>query len=130
MMPIMTGGLASLNPHLTNSGSAINTVVQRVSAALGLAALTAMAAAQQAQLSQGRADLLSTASVQPGHLQLLQLFGLYRRTQVSVLADSYANVFILTAALTAAAAVGALFLRSGPASHADSAEPVAIEPGA
>ena len=36
MMSIMTGGLASLNPHMTNSGSAINTVVQRVSAALGL----------------------------------------------------------------------------------------------
>ena len=130
MMSVMTGGLAALHPQLTNSGSAINTVVQRVSAALGLAALTAMATAQQAQLAEGRADLLPSASSQANHLQLLQLFGLYRRTQISVLADSYANVFILTAAFTAAAAVGALLLRSGPAPHADSGAAVTIEPSA
>ena len=130
MMSVMTGGLAALHPQLTNSGSAINTVVQRVSAALGLAALTAMATAQQAQLAEGRADLLPSASSQANHLQLLQLFGLYRRTQIAVLADSYANVFILTAAFTAAAAVGALFLRSGPAPHADSGAAVTIEPSA
>jgi EmrB/QacA subfamily drug resistance transporter len=130
MMSVMTGGLAALHPELTNSGSAINTVVQRVSAALGLAALTAMATAQQAQLAEGRADLLPSASSQVNSLQLLQLFGLYRRIQVSVLADSYANVFILTAAFTAVAAVGALFLRSGPAPHADSGAAVTIEPGA
>jgi EmrB/QacA subfamily drug resistance transporter len=126
MMPIMTGGLASLSPDQTNSGSAINTVVQRVSAALGLAALTALATAQQAQLAQGRADLLQGTS-QAAHLHLLQLLGLYRRTQVSVLANSYANLFLLTAAVTAMAAVGALFLRSGPASHASSGAGVTIE---
>jgi EmrB/QacA subfamily drug resistance transporter len=120
MMSIMTGGLASLNPNLTNSGSAINTVVQRVSAALGLAALTAMATAQQAQLAQGRADLLEGTSGHAAHMPLLQFLGLYRRTQVSVLADSYANVFILTAAVTAAAALGALLLRSGPAQYTGS----------
>jgi MFS family permease len=125
MMSIMTGGLASLNPHMTNSGSAINTVVQRVSAALGLAALTAMATAQQAQLTQGRADLLEGTSGHAAHMPLLQLFGLYRRTQVSVLADSYSNVFILTAAVTAAAALGALLLRSGPAQHTGS-EPTGV----
>ena len=126
MMSIMTGGLASLNPQLTNSGSAINTVVQRVSAALGLAALTAMATAQQAQLAQGRADLLEGTG-QAAHLHFLQLFGLYRRTQVSVLADSYANVFLLTAAFTALAAVGALFLRSGPAKTGDGHNTMAME---
>jgi EmrB/QacA subfamily drug resistance transporter len=126
MMPIMTGGLASLSPDQTNSGSAINTVVQRVSAALGLAALTALATAQQAQLAQGRADLLEGTSP-AAHLHLLQLFGLYRRTEVSVLANSYANLFLLTAAVTAMAAVGALFLRSGPASHGSSGAGVTIE---
>ena len=35
MMPIMTGGLSSLPSELTTSGSAINTVAQRVSAASG-----------------------------------------------------------------------------------------------
>jgi hypothetical protein len=125
MMSIMTGGLASLSPDLTNSGSAINTVVQRVSAALGLAALTAMATAQQAQLAQGRAELLQGTNSQAARLDLLQLFGLYRRTQVSVLANSYANLFLLTAAVTAIAAVGALFLRSGPAQHTGS-EPASM----
>jgi predicted MFS family arabinose efflux permease len=125
MMSIMTGGLASLSPDLTNSGSAINTVVQRVSAALGLAALTAMATAQQAQLAQGRAELLEGTNSQAARLHLLQLFGLYRRTQVSVLADSYANLFLLTGAVTAIAAVGALFLRSGPAQHTGS-EPASM----
>ena len=33
MMPMMTGGLSSLPGELTTSGSAINTVAQRVSAA-------------------------------------------------------------------------------------------------
>jgi len=123
MMSIMTGGLASLDPKMTNTGSAINTVVQRVSAALGLAALTAMATAQQAQLAQGRADLLGATSDQAAQLHFLQLFGLYRRTQVAVLADSYANVFLLTAGFTALAAVGALFLRSGPAHHTGEEQP-------
>jgi EmrB/QacA subfamily drug resistance transporter len=123
MMSIMTGGLASLDPQMTNTGSAINTVVQRVSAALGLAALTAMATAQQAQLAQGRADLLEGTSNQAAQLHFLQLFGLYRRTQVAVLADSYANVFLLTAGFTALAAVGALFLRSGPAQHTGEEQP-------
>lgn len=127
MMSIMTGGLAALSPDLTNSGSAINTVAQRVSAALGLAALTAMATAQQAQLAQGRADLLENSSGEAAHLQFLQLLGLYRRTQVAVLADSYANVFLLTAALTAVAAVGAFFLRSGPAHHTGSEQAVPVE---
>jgi EmrB/QacA subfamily drug resistance transporter len=127
MMSVMTGGLASLSHDLTNSGSAINTVTQRVSAALGLAALTAMATAQQAQLTQGRADLLDPSSSQAAQLSLLQMFGLFRRIQVSVLADSYANVFLLTAAVTAVAAVGALFLRSGPAVHSDSGAAVSIE---
>ena len=35
MMAIMTGGLSALPSELTTSGSAINTVAQRVSAALG-----------------------------------------------------------------------------------------------
>jgi hypothetical protein len=77
-----------------------------------------------------RTTITDRTSSQANHLQLPQLLGLYRRTQVSVLADSYANVFILTAALTAIAAVGALFLRSGPAPHADSGAAVTIEPSA
>jgi EmrB/QacA subfamily drug resistance transporter len=124
MMPVMTGGLSALSHDLTSSGSSINTVIQRVSAALGLAGLTALATAQQSTLAAARQGLLSASNPQFSHLGFGQLYGLYRRTQVEVLANSYSNVFLLTGALTAVAAVGGLFLRSGPAPH--SGEPKAI----
>jgi EmrB/QacA subfamily drug resistance transporter len=117
MMPVMTGGLSALSHDLTSSGSSINTVVQRVSAALGLAGLTALATAQQSTLAAAREGLLSASNPQVAHLGLGQLYGLYRTTQIQVLANSYSNVFLLTGALTAVAAVGGLFLRSGPAHH-------------
>ena len=103
-------------------------MVTRFAAAVALGLLMVSGTtAQQAQLIQGRADLLEASSSQAAHLSLVQLFGLFRRTQVSVLADSYANVFLLTAAVTAIAVVGALFLRSGPATHAGSEAAVSIE---
>ena len=120
MMPIMTGGIASLSHDLTTTGSAINTVAQRVSAALGLAALTAMATTQQAQLAAGRTALLQADSSQVAHLNFAQFYGLYRQTQLAVLANSYSNVFLLTAATTVLAALIALLLRSGPAEHSES----------
>jgi EmrB/QacA subfamily drug resistance transporter len=120
MMPIMTGGIASLSQDLTTTGSAINTVVQRVSAALGLAGLTAMATTQQAQLAAGRTALLQADSSQVAHLNFAQFYGLYRQTQLAVLANSYSNVFLLTAATTVLAALIALLLRSGPAEHSES----------
>jgi hypothetical protein len=61
--------LSALPHDLTTSGSAINTVTQRVSAALGLAGLTVLATSQQAQMAAGRAALLDQR--QAAHLQLL-----------------------------------------------------------
>jgi hypothetical protein len=49
MMPIMTGGLSALPAALSSAGSAFNTLTQRVSSALGLAVLTALATVQEAQ---------------------------------------------------------------------------------
>ena len=117
MMSMMTGGISSLRTDLTTSGSAINTVAQRVSAALGLAGLTAMATIQQAQLSDGRGALLDGAHAAAARLSYVQMYGVYRQTQLAVLADSYSNVFLVTGVLTVVAAGGALFLRSGPADH-------------
>ena len=117
MMSVMTGGISSLSTDLTTSGSAINTVAQRVSAALGLAGLTAMATIQQAQLSDGRGALLDGAHAAAARLSYVQMYGVYRQTQLAVLADSYSNVFLVTGVLTVVAAGGALFLRSGPADH-------------
>lgn len=115
MMAVMTGGLSALPSHLTTSGSAINTVTQRVSAALGLAGLTVLATSQQAQQAAGRAALLSAHQVD--HLQFLQLYAIYTRTHLEVFAASLSDVFLLTAGTTVLAAVLALTLRSGPQHH-------------
>lgn len=124
MMAVMTGGLSALPNELTTSGSAINTVTQRVSAALGLAGLTVLATSQQAQMAAGRAALLSQG--QTDHLQLLQLYAIYTRTHLEVFAASLSNVFLLTAATNVLAAVIALTLRSGPQHH-DPDAPVLME---
>jgi EmrB/QacA subfamily drug resistance transporter len=127
MMSVMTGGLSSLPHDLTSSGSSINTVAQRVSAALGLAGLTALATTQQGDLSAGRGALLSGSNPHLAHLGYAQLSGLYRSTQFQVLAESYSNIFLLTGLLTCVAAVGGLFLRSGPAPKNEGAPTVQIE---
>jgi MFS family permease len=115
MMPIMTGGLSSLPGELTTSGSAINTVAQRVSAALGLAGLTVVATTQQAGLLASRAALVPSSTM--SHLPQGQQMAVYQHTQLEVLAQSYSNVFLLTAILTLVAALLSLMLRSGPNPH-------------
>ena len=55
MMPIMTGGIAAVPPAQVSRASAFNNVVQRTSAALGLAVLTAMVDRSQAQLDADQA---------------------------------------------------------------------------
>ena len=124
MMSVMTGGISALPRDLTTSGSAINTVAQRVSAALGLAALTALATSQQAQMAAGRAALLTSS--QADHLHVLQLYAIYQRTHLQVFADALSDIFLVTAVTTAFAAVIALSLRSGPQHHAPDA-PVMVD---
>ncbi len=125
MMSVMTGGISALPRDLTTSGSAINTVTQRVSAALGLAGLTALASTQQAQMAAGRAALLSQSA--GDHLHVLQQYAIYQRTHLQVFADSLSNIFLITAATTALAAVIALSLRSGPQRHDPDDAPVMME---
>jgi len=122
MMPIMTGGLSSLPTDLTTSGSAINTVSQRVSAALGLAGLTAVVSSQQSGLMAARAALVRVGSMPPSEVSAV-----YQRTQLDVLAQSYSNVFLLTAILTLVAAGLSLMLRSGPNQHGGGAGAAMME---
>jgi EmrB/QacA subfamily drug resistance transporter len=120
MMPIMTGGLAALPPPSIASGSAFNNVVQRVASALGLAALTAMATATQAQVMADRATLMPSggASVD-AQLATMQgqgspgLYPLMQQLQVDTMAQSYGNVFQVVGVMTLAGAVLALFLPHG-----------------
>jgi EmrB/QacA subfamily drug resistance transporter len=117
MMPIMAGGIAALPPTIVNAGSAINTLVQRVSAAFGLAALTALATVQQAQLMSDRSALLTSSGpdVDPRILAMGNhgpggLLPLWQRLHVEVEARSYSNVFLVIGICTLAAVLPAFFL--------------------
>jgi EmrB/QacA subfamily drug resistance transporter len=117
MMPIMTAGLSAVPPALTNQASALTNVVRQVAAALGLAALAALATTQQAQLLADRAALIR-ADGHTGPLTAKAFAAAYQQFQhlrLAVLATSYSNLFLVTAMLTATGVVLALFLRSGPA---------------
>jgi EmrB/QacA subfamily drug resistance transporter len=134
MMPIMTAGLSVLPAELTNSGSAINTMVQRMSAAFGLAALNALATAQQAQFMADRSSLLSGvgANANPQILAMDQngpagLIPLWEQLTVQVQAQAYSNGFLIAGACTLLGAVLALLLRK-PARDAGG-DPVIVEIG-
>jgi EmrB/QacA subfamily drug resistance transporter len=121
MMPIMTAGLSSLPASVTNAGSAFNTLAQRVSSALGLAAMTALSTAQQAQFMADRSALLQSsgpavdsrivAMEQQGGLA--GLIPLWQQLQVEVEAQAYSNIFLVIAILTFAGLLLAFFLRGG-----------------
>jgi EmrB/QacA subfamily drug resistance transporter len=123
-MPIMTVGLAALPPSIINSGSAFSQIAQRVSNALGVAAMTALATVQQAQLYADRSALLSGSG--PDELPRIQqmqqqgtggLLQLWQQLQNEVAAQTYSNIFLVTTAGTLLGLVLTLFLKGGrPAS--------------
>lgn len=119
MMPILTAGLSAIPPRLTTSASLMNNVVQQMSSALGLAAITVLATQQQTQLAADRAALMQA---DPATLAAhgivaddpLSLYGIYRQFQLEVTADAYSNVFLVSAVLTALGLVMACFIRRPP----------------
>ncbi len=124
MMPIMTGGLSVLPPQISDSGSAFNTLTQRVSSALGLAMMTAMVQDNSAQFLADRATLLETGSnTQLTELQQQGVAGvlpLYQQVAGQVQAAAYSSGFFIAGSLTLVGVVLALFLRSGkPAGGGD-----------
>ena len=107
MMPIMTAGMSALPPELTSAGSAWQNVAQRVSGSLGLAGLGAMVTGQRDQLMADRSALIPfghPGSIPQLHSAMQQgtsgLLGLYTKLQTSVLATTYANVFLIAAVLS------------------------------
>jgi EmrB/QacA subfamily drug resistance transporter len=123
MMPVMTGGIDALPPSAVNSGSAFNTLVQRVTAALGLAVLTALMTSEQVQSMADRSALVQAKGGQTDpSIQLMEHAGpsgvlsLARQLELQAQAQAYADVFYVVAWFTLAGAVLALFLRSGSAS--------------
>jgi MFS family permease len=133
MMPIMTGGISALPPNVVSAGSAFNTLTQRVTAALGLAMLTAMATGQQAQFMADRSALLHAggADADPRIMNMRSngpagLIPLWHQLQVEVQAQAYSNVFLVAGVCTMAGVILAFFLRSGKAPSTDEAEPVEV----
>jgi hypothetical protein len=133
MMPIMTGGLSALPAALSSAGSAFNTLTQRVSAALGLAALTALATVQEAQFMADRSALLPAdgPSVAPPILRMEQsggqagLIPYWDELRNEVEAQAYSNVFLIVGIVTLAGLGLAIFLRHGKPTG-NGGEPVEI----
>ncbi|WP_445187436.1 MDR family MFS transporter [Pseudonocardia sp. Cha107L01] len=126
IMPIMTAGLAALPAAQTNEGSALNNVARQTAGALGLAVLSAISTSQQAQLLADRGTLMPAGTL-AGDLStpgvFAQLYGRYEYLSSQVLATSYANLFLVIAAVTGAGVLLAIFMRkpdrtSGPAAAA------------
>ncbi|HEY4008146.1 MAG TPA: DHA2 family efflux MFS transporter permease subunit [Pseudonocardia sp.] len=117
MMPMMTAGLDAVAPEQHNQASALNNVARQVFGALGLAALSAMASRQEAQLFADRAAL-RTSAAGPSHPDphtargFASIYQQYQHLNLEVLGTSYGNVFLLTAVVTAASVFLATFLRS------------------
>ncbi len=115
MMSVTASGISALNPRMTNTGSAVNNVIQRVSSALGLAALSALVMAQQTQLTADRNSLITATDPRAAHLGLVDLYQVAKANTLSVMTTSFTNMFLITTAITVVAAMLALTLRSGPA---------------
>jgi hypothetical protein len=117
-MPIFTGGLASVPMTEVNAASAFNNVIQRTSAALGVAVFTALMTGQQAQMLADRSSLVPAGTPTPNlgtGPAVAGLFVTYQQTQLQVFVAALDELFIITALVTAAGVVLALLLRSGPA---------------
>jgi EmrB/QacA subfamily drug resistance transporter len=119
MMPIMTGGISAIPPNRVSSASAFNNVVQRTTAALGLAILTSILTSQQAQLLGDRSALITTGTRMPQlgdspDSGLVGAMTVHQQMQTQVFVAGLNNLYMITAGLTAVGVVLALMLRSGP----------------
>ena|SRR5882757_7615891 len=127
MMPIMTGGLSSVPSAYSDVGSAVNTLTQRVSAALGLAMLSALVTADQSQLWADRTALMRGigADLDPRIVEMQQqgesgLIHLWQQLSSQVQAQAYSNAFFVAGCVALAGVPLAFLLRSGrPAAGAD-----------
>jgi len=134
MMPIMAGGISSLPASIVNSGSAFNTLTQRVTSALGLAALTGLATAQQAQFMADRSALLQSSGpsgdprivAMEQHGGLAGLLPMWQQLKIEVEAQAYSDVFLVAGVCTLAGALLAFALRSGKPTGTGDAEPIEI----
>jgi EmrB/QacA subfamily drug resistance transporter len=133
MMPIFTSGIAAIPVEKSNIASAFNNVVRNVAGALGVAGLTAILTMQRAQQMAGRAALVPANTPTPhvgppGTPDWLGAFAVYQQTTAQVFVGAIDDLFLICSGLAALAALGALWLRSGPIPtvQAGSSPPAAV----
>jgi EmrB/QacA subfamily drug resistance transporter len=139
MMPIMTGGISAVPPDRVSGASAFNNVTQRTSAAMGLAALTALLGSGQAQelsdtggvmgsmgTTTGMAGSAGSAAAgapgggggSGGMTPMLEHYMTFQQATGSAFVTALDNLMIVTTVLTAVGVVLAFMLRSGPVKSA------------
>ncbi|WP_084211437.1 DHA2 family efflux MFS transporter permease subunit [Pseudonocardia acaciae] len=129
MMPIMTAGVAALAAAQVSVGSALNNVVQRVSASLGLAVFGGLITAQQAQFMADRGSMMSSGpNALPEIAEAEQrgpegLLPYYMQLQKDATTTAYANMFIMVTGLCVVGVVLAFLLRHGKATRAAAPPP-------
>jgi EmrB/QacA subfamily drug resistance transporter len=119
MMPIMSGGLASVPAESADAASSFNTLTQRVSQSLGLGILNAFLVSTSAQVLADRSGLLGEYASDNPQLVAMQeqgpagVLGLYQQMAGAAQTDAYSQAFFAIGLICLAGAVLALFLRSG-----------------
>jgi EmrB/QacA subfamily drug resistance transporter len=129
-MPIMTGGMSALPPEIVGAGSAMTTLVQRVTAAIGLAGITALTSTQQAQLFADRGPLVHGGA--NGNATVAQMAGkgpsglipLFSELRDQIVTQSYSNAFLLVGVVVLASVPLAYFLPKRRAGGGGDAAPV------
>jgi EmrB/QacA subfamily drug resistance transporter len=108
MIPLLGGAVSALPKDLLPVGIVFRTLTQRVVAALGLAVLTALLSARQAQHMADRSALIDSADAHqnPPFAQLTGqpsgLLALWQETTIRSTADAYSDVFLVVGLATLA----------------------------
>ncbi len=120
MMPVMTGGVSSLPGQYSDMGSAVNTLVQRMSSSLGIALFTVMSTHDRDQLLIDRSGLMAGSGanahsgiVEYGQKGQTELYQLWQQVQGNVQAHAYSSVFVIAGTIAFAGAALAFLMPSG-----------------
>jgi EmrB/QacA subfamily drug resistance transporter len=120
MIPVMTSGVSSLPGEFSDMGSAVNTLVQRMSSSIGIALFTVMSTHDRDQLLVDRSGLMAgsgtnanSSIVEYGQKGQIELNQLWQQVQANVQAHAYGSVFTIAAIIAFAGAALAFLMPSG-----------------
>ena len=119
VMPVFSGGLATLTPDLADAGGSFNTLVQRVSQALGLGTLSALVTYDISQFASDRSAMAYNTSAHTAEVMTMRqqgpggLLPIWHQLGAIVQSAAYANVFYLMGWVTLSGIVLALFFPTG-----------------